>query len=491
MHLKSKTKLNLITTFVLSLFLSLSSAYAQRPEGGSLLSWQNAFIEVAKRVEPAVVSISATRIVESRFSPFDDALKEFFGRDFDFFDRFFEFPSPERSYKQKGLGSGIIIDKKGLVLTNEHVIEGAEEIKITLPDKRSFEGKVIGSDPQTDIAIVGIDPGKERLAVAELGDSDNLKIGQWAIAIGNPFAYQMSSSEEKITSQPTVTVGVISALHRSVQISEQRTYEDLIQTDAAINPGNSGGPLVDIEGKIIGINTAILSPSGGNIGIGFAIPVNLAKEILDNLITKGRVIRGWLGIIIQEMTPELAKSFGLSSPCGILVGDVVENSPADKGGIRRGDIILEFDGQEVNTPEELQKIVARTSPDKKVKVVVIRKRVKKELFIKIEEKEEEKESGERFECWRGLCVQGLTPKLSKRYYLKEEEGVIVKEVKKESPAEEAKIRVGDLIMEINGQKVEGLKEYNQALSKVDKKEDAVLLIKRGRWTLYRVVPPER
>jgi len=491
MYSKSKTKLNLTTTLFLSLLLSFSFAYAQRPKSSSLLSWQNAFIEIAKRVEPAVVSISATRIVESRFSPFDDMFKEFFGRDFDFFDRFFEFPSPERKYKQKGLGSGIIIDKKGLILTNEHVIEGAEEIKITLPDKRSFEGKVIGSDPQTDIAIVKIDPGKERLPVAEMGDSDNLEVGQWAIAIGNPFAYQMSSSEEKISSQPTVTVGVISALRRSVQISEQRTYEDLIQTDAAINPGNSGGPLVDIEGKIIGINTAILSPSGGNIGIGFAIPINLAKEILEDLITKGRVIRGWLGIIIQEMTPELAKSFGLSSPCGVLAGDVVENSPADKGGMRRGDIVLEFDGQEVNTTEELQKIVAKTSPDKRVKVVVIRKRVKKELFIKIGEGKEEKEPEERLECWRGLCVQGLTPELSKRYYLKEEEGVIVKEVKKKSPAEEAKIRVGDLIMEINGQKVEGLKEYNQALSKVDKKEDAVFLIKRGRWTLYRVISPEK
>lgn len=288
--------------FFIILVFSPCLVFSQKKQDiDSALSLQDTFIKVVEKIEPAVVSISTTKTIEIRHPFFDDEhFRDFFG---DFFDRYFDKQPRGRKYEQKGLGSGIIIDASGYVLTNEHVVSQSDEISVTLPDGREFKGKIVGSDPTSDIAVVKLEIKEEKIPTAILGNSDKVKVGQWAIAVGNPFAWQMGSGDKKDKKvQPTVTVGVISAKGRSVKVRD-RIYEDLLQTDAPINPGNSGGPLCNIWGEVIGINTAILSPAGGNIGIGFAIPVNKAKEILNDLIDKGKVTRGY-----KTIPPEIKEN---------------------------------------------------------------------------------------------------------------------------------------------------------------------------------------
>lgn len=448
------------------------------PSGKEYLkALSDAFVEATEKVKPAVVSIVSVKKVryavpEFNF-PFPDDFFEPFGDDF--LRRFFQFRFPQlepREFMKQGIGSGVIVDgKKGYILTNNHVIADADEINVMLPDKRTFTGKVKGRDPKTDIALVQIEG--EDLPEAQLGDSDTLRVGDWVLAIGNPFGLSFS-----------VTAGIISAKGRTVGITGAYGYEDFIQTDAAINPGNSGGPLIDLEGKVVGINTAIASATGGYQGVGFAIPINMAKVVMEELETKGKVVRGWLGVVIQNLTPELSKKFNAPSLKGALVSQVNPKTPAEKAGIKTGDIIVEIDGKEVADTTELRNTVARLKPGKEVEVVVLRDGKRKTLTVTIGEQPEEiaeagqpekaEESEEKF----GIRVTEITPDVIRRFGLsKDITGVLVIEVKANSPAAKEDIKPGDVIVEVNRQPVNNLKEYNKEMAKAAQEGSVLLLIK--------------
>lgn len=411
-----------------------------------------AFIRVAKEVGPAVVSISTEqtqRISGPRFyTPFGD----------DFFDEFFKqfFDIPEQERRQYGLGSGVIIDEEGYILTNEHVIGQADKITITLPDGRKFKGEVKGTDALSDLAVVKIK--SDNLPYVRLGDSDKVKIGQWAIAIGNPFGFAVHSPE------PTVTVGVISALNRSLYNvgGVSRQYNDLIQTDAAINPGNSGGPLVNIKGEVIGINVAIASTTGGSQGVGFAIPVNTAKSIIGDLIEGKKVLYGWLGINIQDLDEDLSEYFGLKDRQGVVVVKVLENTPADKAGFKEGDVLITFDSQNIKNVKDLLKKVAQAKVGSLVKVGIIHEGKEKIIEVEIGERPGELDEFGRVSAttWRGIEVQEITPEIARRYRLGDEQGVIISEVEPNSPADEAGLQRGDIIYSINRKLVKSVEDYN-------------------------------
>lgn len=447
---------------------------------------ENVFVKVAELVGPSVVSISTEQIHKipaRRFvSPFRESP---FGEE-DFFDRFFKDffgEIPEREFKQRGLGSGIIIDKRGYILTNEHVVGEADKITITLPDGREFKGKVKGKDIRSDIAVVKIDA--KNILVAKLGDSDTVKIGQWAIAIGNPFGFMVRSP------QPTVTVGVISATGRSIggRLARDRDYSSLIQTDAAINPGNSGGPLVNIKGEVIGINVAIFSTTGGYQGVGFAIPINTAKYIIEQLIEGKEVLYGWLGVNVQEIDQQLADYFDLPDRKGVLVAKVLPGSPAEKGGLKEGDIIKTFDGKEVTSLTDLITRVGHTKVGEKVKVKIIRDKKEKILEIKIGKRPEGAEELVKpaaiEKAWRGIEVAPITPETVRKYRLTQREGVVVINIKPGSPADEAWIRPGDVIDGINNLPVKDIKDYKEITKKIT--ADALIRTQRG----YTVVKPPR
>ncbi|MCX7857411.1 MAG: DegQ family serine endoprotease [Deltaproteobacteria bacterium] len=431
------------------------------------------FTELVKKVKPAVVNISTTTVVKGpdlrewffgRRSPFED----FFG---DYFERFFG-DIPQREYKQRSLGSGFIIDKDGYILTNNHVVERAQSIKVKLYDSREYDATVVGRDPKTDIALIKINP-KQNLPVAVLGDSDKLEVGEWVIAIGNPFGLEH-----------TVTAGIVSAKGRVIG---QGPYDDFIQTDASINPGNSGGPLFNLKGEVVGINTAIIS---GGQGIGFAIPINIAKGIVEQLKTKKRVIRGWLGVMIQRVTPEIAKNFGLKEAEGALVSDVVEGSPADQAGIKTGDIIIEYDGKPIKDVDTLPKLVASTEVGKKVKLKIIREGKTIEREVTIGELKEEDQKAQRepeLERNLGLVVQDLTPEIAKHLNIKDRTGVIVTDVQPGSPAHEANIRRGDIIKEVGKKQIKNSRDFKEAMRGANLKEGIVMLIKRENTTFYVVL----
>lgn len=432
----------------------------------------NIFVEIAKKENPAVVHIGTTtkpiaghpqrRFRESprgQQDPFRDFFEKFFG--------------PQRNIPKRSLGSGFIISKDGYIFTNNHVVEGADEIKVTLENGDEYDAKIVGTDPKTDIALIKIDSDKD-LPVVELGDSDELQVGEWVMAIGNPFGLSH-----------TVTVGVVSAKGRVIGSGP---YDDYIQTDASINPGNSGGPLINTKGEVIGISSAIYAGNtGGNIGIGFAVPINIAKSILDDLKTAGAVTRGRLGVMIQRITPELAKSFNLSQNEGALVGDVLKGSPAERSGIERGDVIIEFDGQPVKTMEELPKIVAHTKPGSEVKVVVIRNGKKKTLKAIIEKLEDTEALASVNSEKMGLHVQDITPDLVQSLGLDSQDGVLVADVVFDSPASKAGIRRGDIITEVNREKVNNLQDFQEMLEKVNAEDTVLFLIKRGGSTIYVAV----
>ncbi|MFH0772284.1 MAG: Do family serine endopeptidase [Candidatus Omnitrophota bacterium] len=437
---------------------------------------ESAFVQVADEIGPGVVSISTVHTERlsagGYMSPFggDETFKQFFR---DFFGEL-----PEREYQQRGLGSGFIIDADGYILTNGHVIEGADKIEVTLSDGRKFQAKVKGEDERADLAVLKID-GANDLHALGLGDSDKVKIGQFSIAAGNPFG---------LAAKPTVTVGVISALNRSLPRTSlrDRDYSDLIQTDAAINPGNSGGPLVDIDGDVIGINVAIISTTGGYQGIGFAIPINTAKNILDDLMEGKKVLYGWIGVNAQDLDEGLAKQFGISETSGVLVFKVLDGGPAEKGDMRTGDVIKTFDGKEVGNMRELLKMVGRAPVGKKVKVGVLRD--KKDLTLEIEIGQR---PGELTECaeaplgnWRGIEVQDLNAETAKRYNITEKKGVVVVNVQPGSPADSAGLSRADVILEINRQPANSLTEYNSIIKSA--KGDALVFTSRG----YTVVKEE-
>jgi serine protease Do len=436
-----------------------------------------AMAEVAEAVKPAVVNISTTRMLKSEGIPepfFEDPFfRRFFGDDFK------KFKGP-RERKSASLGSGVIVDKDGYILTNNHVVKGADEIKVTLSDKREFTGKVIGNDPKSDIAVVKIN--SNHLPVLQWGDSDKLRVGETVIAIGSPYGLNQ-----------TVTSGIVSAVGRAnVGIAD---YEDFIQTDAAINPGNSGGALVNSRGELIGINTAIFSTSGGYQGIGFAIPSNMAKSALESLIKSGKVVRGWLGVYIQPITKELAEQFGLKEEeKGALISDVIDGGPAEKAGIERGDLITEFGGKAVEDPASLRNMVAGTAPDTSVNVRLIREGKGKTLTVKIGElpEEEPKALSKKYEnALNGLHVQELTADLREELDIpKKARGVVITEIDEGSPSEGA-LHKGDVIVEINKIKIAGIKDYDAAVSKIKPEKNVLLLVFRGGSFFYVTVSPFR
>lgn len=434
--------------------VKLSEKRGKEIEEINALSLEEAFIRVAEEVGPAVVSIVSERTKTERyfFSPFSD---EFFER---FFREFFgEIP---RKYREMGLGSGTIIDPNGYILTNEHVIHNADKITVTLADGREFKAKLIGKDESSDLAVLKINA--KNLPYARLGDSDKVKIGQWAIAIGNPFGFAVNSPK------PTLTVGVISALHRSLPSTEyrRRIYNDLIQTDAAINPGNSGGPLVNIKGEVIGINVAIYTTSGGYQGIGFAIPINQAKFVLAKLIKGEEVEYGWLGVQIQDLTTDLAEYFGLPDNKGALVAKVLKGSPAEKAGIKEGDVIREYNGKVIENTKDLLNRVMHTEVGKNVELKIWREKKEQTLKIKIGKRPKIiKEVGIEGAglSWRGMRVAEITEKLRKKFALSEISGVVVIDVEADSPAWDAGIKVGDVIFEIERKIIRNIDDFQKAI----------------------------
>lgn len=431
-----------------------------------------AFSEIVKAVSPAVVNISTTKTFRRHPTPFDE-----------FFDFFYPFPNDRaRRWKEQSLGSGVIVSSDGYIITNNHVVERADEIRVTLFDKRTLKAKLIGSDPKTDIAVIKIDGSN--LATIPWGDSDKLQVGEFVLAVGNPFGLSH-----------TVTMGIISAVGRAdVGIAE---YEDFIQTDAAINPGNSGGPLVNINGELIGINTAIFSKTGGYQGIGFAVPSNMARRVMEQLIKEGRVTRGWLGVVIQELTPEMAQKFGLRSTEGVLVSDVTKGSPAHKAGIVRGDIIIEFDNKKVVNVSQLRNMVAQTKVGSVVNIKLLRGNREIDLTVNIMELPAE--IGEKIPSslddinvpgnpLSGITVSDLTPSIARQLGVgTEEKGVVVIKIEHGSPADEAGIRKGDVIQEIDRQEIRNLNDFNRVISKLGVNDTVLLFINRGGKKFYLTV----
>jgi serine protease Do len=429
---------------------------------------------LADQANGSVVNISATKVMERSPWPFG----ELFGKEDpfeEFFRRFFGDQMPKK-FKQRSLGSGFIIDRDGYILTNNHVVEKTDEIKVTLADESEFDAEIVGRDPKTDLALIRIQVERE-LVPLPLGDSEELQVGDWVVAIGNPFGLGN-----------TVTAGIVSAKYRRIGAG---AYDDFIQTDASINPGNSGGPLLNLSGEVVGINTAIFSQSGGNIGIGFAIPVNMAKDLIPQL-REGKVVRGWLGVMIQKITPELQEKLDLKDDQGALVADVTQGGPAEKAGIQRGDVIVSFDDKPIEEMNDLPYIVATTPVGEKVDVVVIRDGKKKTIQVKVGEMEEEGAPmvASEQEPELGMVVKEITPELARRLDLDETEGLVIAEVEQGSPAAAAGLRPGDVIVEMDQEPVKGLSEFNQKLNQYKAGDTVLFLVQRGGNTIYLTLKVE-
>jgi serine protease Do len=440
-----------------------------------------AFEEASSRVSPAVVSIFAEQVVEVQ-SPFgmpDEAFRDFFGEDL--FKRFFGTPQPQEQKRTiRSLGSGVIVTKDGYILTNNHVVEKAEKLSVVVGDKKRYDAKVIGTDPPTDVAVIKIE-GRD-FPVASLGNSDGVKIGQWVIAIGNPFQLMH-----------TVTAGIISAKGRSsVGLAD---YEDFIQTDASINPGNSGGALADLDGNVIGINTAITSPSGGNIGIGFAIPINMAQQVMKTLMSEGKISRGYLAIYPQDIDEDLAKALKLKNTEGSLVADVTPDGPADKAGIKRGDVIVEFDGKKVENSIQLRNLVAQVPPGKTVEMVLIRNGNEMKLDVRLGERPKGPESEtpaqgqpeEQTSRKLGMSIQTLTPDLADQLGYGNAKGVVITDVVPGSPADDAGLQRGDLIQEVNRRAVQTVSDFENRVKDLKSGDVVALLVRRGANTFFVAV----
>ena len=437
------------------------------------------FTDLAEKLGPTVVNVYTTQTVEMSSSP-----HQFFPDDMEIpepFKRFFGLPDQnqepqKREFKRTSLGSGVIVTTDGYILTNNHVVEDADEINVTLSTFEEYEATIIGRDPKSDVALIKINPNHDLPAVS-FGDSDDLKVGEWVLAIGNPFGLQQ-----------TVTAGIVSAKGRSIN---NESYGNFIQTDASINPGNSGGPLFNLKGEMVGVNTAIFSRTGGNIGIGFAIPVNMAKNVFAQLKETGKVARGWLGVMIQQVTADLAKSFNLERPIGALVGQVIPDSPAAKAGLQSGDVIISYNGKEVSQMTMLPAMVASTEVGSKAKIELIRDGKKMDITVEIGILEEEEavlagtETGTSKKL--GMTVQELTPKLAESLGIEETEGLIITDVDPDSSAAEAGILRGDIILEINREKVADVAQYKKALQAAENKKSVLLLIQRDKNTRFVVI----
>jgi len=428
---------------------------------------------LVKELKPAVVNISTTQVVKRRatmpgMDP-NDPFNQFFGQ-------FFGGDQQQQVQRLHSLGSGFVINAKGLVVTNNHVIDGASEIKVKLGDGREFSADVLGKDPKVDLALLKLQGDVKDLPVVYLGDSDKTDVGDWVIAIGNPFGLDH-----------TVSHGIVSAKERIIGAGP---YDDFIQTDAPINPGNSGGPLFNVNGEVVGVNTAILSPNGqGSVGIGFAVPVNMLKEELPQLESTGHVVRGWLGVSSQDLTPELARSLHMTATKGAVINDVFPESPADKGGMRAGDVVTELNGRHVDNFYELLRAVAGISPGTDTKVQVLREGKPVTLLVKVVEKPEDEQiarsvqGGDRL----GIRVEAVSTELARRTGLKEGRGVAVTDVKEDGAAYAAGVRSGDVILEVNRRPVESLNAYQRVVGAANPGDLVLLRVQRRGSTLYIAV----
>ncbi len=473
---------------IFPMILLLTMALALGPGAGTALSQNNDvamvpanFTQLAEMARPGVVNIRTERTLKGGGRVY----RHFFGDPFGgggggqrnpFEDFFGPFEQPQREYKQQSLGSGFIIDKDGYIVTNNHVIDDADQIKVKLANEKEYDAKVVGRDPKTDLALIKIDA--KDLTALPLGDSDSLKVGSWVVAIGSPFGLEQ-----------TVTAGIVSAKKRVIGAGP---YDDFIQTDASINPGNSGGPLLDLQGRVIGINTAIVASGQG---IGFAIPIDMAKAIVSQLKDKGEVIRGWLGVGIQDLTPELAEYWGLDQHQGVMVTQVFPGDPADKAGVKPNDIITAINGQKVTTGRELSSIVANTAIGDKTRMTILRGGKEMTLTATVAKRDENKQVAANPNAKEsdalGLQVADLTPERAQQFGLdQDEKGVIVVDVENDSRADKSGLHTGDLIKGINRQRVQSLKDYQSIMAKTDKKDPLLILIMRRNEGLkaIKIVP---
>ena len=430
------------------------------------------FADLAERLKPTVVNISTTKTMRSGGmrspfgggSPFD----RYFGSD-DFFERFFG-DVPKREFKQRSLGSGFIISADGYIFTNNHVVEQADKILVKLSDGREYKADVIGRDAKTDIALIKIKPSNS-LPVADIGDSEKLRVGEWVMAIGNPFGLEQ-----------TVTAGIVSAKGRVIGAGP---YDNFIQTDASINPGNSGGPLFNMEGKVIGINTAIVAHGQG---IGFAIPISMAKSILPDLKSKGKVTRGWMGISVQEVSEDIAKNLKLKEKSGALISEVFKGDPADKAGLQPGDVVIEVNGTKIKDTHQLLIVIASFHVGEKVNVKVLRDGQEKTFQVTVAERKDRSEvalekDGRKEEF--GMTVQDITPQIARQLGIPAKtKGVIVTDVEEGSPADEVGIQPRDIIVQINKVSINSVKDYQKEMSKQNAKNSIMFLIKRGKSTFF-------
>jgi serine protease Do len=442
------------------------------------------FVGIAKQAKASVVNISSIKKNRQRsqqgLSPFfdDPFFRRFFGEEFER-----GMPgTPEN--REQGLGSGVIVTSDGYIVTNNHVVEGADELTVSLPDKRTFKAKIVGTDPKTDVAVIKIDASN--LPILSWGDAGQLQVGEMVLAVGNPFGLSQ-----------TVTMGIISAVGRAnMGIVD---YEDFIQTDAAINPGNSGGALVNLKGELIGINTAIFTQSGGYMGIGFAIPSNMAKSVMQSLIKHGKVVRGWIGVSIQEVTQDLAKEFGTIDTTGALVADVIDDSPAAKAKLERGDIITAFNGATIRDPGQLRALVAETAPGTTVTLSIHRGNKTQDVTMIIGELPKDlakisrrnSGSGKGEHALTGITVENVTNQSERFGLSKVRSGVVVTEIEADSAAERAGVRTGDIIREINRKPVKDVRDFERLTSQLTPKSSVLVLLNRGNATIYLSINPER
>lgn len=455
----------IISLFVFFLLIfTFSTDSHSHSETGSLSG-------LVKKLSSSVVNISTTNVIKRKSfgfnSPFQDEQFE------DLFERFFGENLPDREFRNRGLGSGFIISADGYVITNNHVIQKADEIEVVLQDGEKLEAEVIGADHKTDIALLKVKP-KKPLPAVKLGNSSILEIGDTVLAIGNPFGLGH-----------TVTTGIVSAKGRSLGLG---AYDDFIQTDAAINPGNSGGPLFNLKGEVVGVNTAIIA---GGQGISFSIPINLANSIVSQLRADGKVVRGWLGVIVQELSPEISKGLGLNTTDGALVSDIAPGGPADKAGIKRGDIIREVNGKKIIDMPELPKTIATYKPDTFATLKVIRDGKEQIMKVKLGELPEEGDVAAKNEVEEevkqdklGLVVTDITPQIMRRLRLSSSEGVVVADIVAGSTASEAGFRVGDVILEIEKENITSVNDYKKVVSNIKDKENLLFLVKRANRTVY-------
>lgn len=446
----------------LLILLTIGSAYA--PSARALTAPES-FSDIAERVTPSVVNIRTEKSVKGGGRVFRHFGEPFGDEDpFDMFERFFG-GDPDREFKQRSLGSGFVIEKSGYIVTNNHVIEGADEIRVRLSNDEEYDAEIVGRDPNTDIALIKITQDAD-LPVVTLGNSDTLKIGQWVVAMGNPFGLEH-----------TVTAGIVSAKGRVIGSGP---YDDFIQTDASINPGNSGGPLLNTRGEVVGINTAIIASGQG---IGFAVPINMAKGIIDQLQEAGEVTRGWLGVAIQDITPEIAEYYGVEEEKGVLITEVFAGDPAENAGIRARDIIVSVNDRSVEETRDLTRLIAGLSVGQKAKVEVLRNGNRETYDVTIARREEEKILSRKGEDLKeeenlGIQVSEISPEIARRYSISEKEGVMVMDVESGSKAEGAGLMAGDIVKEINHEPIRSIEDFRRIIDEVDEGEPIHLFIRR-------------